>query len=39
MSQLDEGRHYITAVAFLRRPPGMPPIFQTFRMVIDVDRP
>ena len=39
LSQLDEGRHYITAVAFLRRTPGTPPIFQTFRTVIEVDRP
>lgn len=38
LSQLDEGRHYLEAVAFLRRLPGTPPIFQTFRKVIEVDR-
>jgi alpha-amylase len=38
LSRLDEGRHYIEAVAFLRRLPGLPPIFQTFRKVIEVDR-
>jgi Alpha amylase, catalytic domain len=39
LAQLAEGRHYIESVAFLRRIPGTPPIFQTFRKVIDVDRP
>jgi hypothetical protein len=39
LSQLAEGRHYIEAVAFLRRTPGTPPIFQTFRKVIEVARP
>jgi glycosidase len=38
LSQLDEGRHYIQAVVFLRRTPGTPPIFQTFRKVIEIDR-
>jgi hypothetical protein len=38
LSRLDEGRHYIEAVAFLKRPPGMPTIFQTFRKVIEIDR-
>jgi hypothetical protein len=37
VSRLSEGRHYVEAIAFLRRVPGMPPIFQTFRKVIQVD--
>jgi hypothetical protein len=39
LSDLEEGRHYVTAIAFLRRTPGMPPVFQTFRTVIAIDRP
>jgi hypothetical protein len=39
LARLAAGRHYIEAVAFLRRAPGTPPIFQTFRKVIDVERP
>jgi hypothetical protein len=38
LSRLDEGRHYIEAVAFLKRPSGMPPIVQTFRKVIEISR-
>ncbi|HET6676434.1 MAG TPA: alpha-amylase family glycosyl hydrolase [Nitrospiraceae bacterium] len=38
LSRLDEGRHYIEAVVFLKRSPGLPPIFQTFRKVIEIDR-
>jgi hypothetical protein len=38
LSRLSEGRHYIEAVVFLRRLPGTPPIYQTFRKVIEVDR-
>jgi alpha-amylase len=38
LSQLAEGRHYIEVLAFLKRPPGTPSIFQTFRKVIEVDR-
>jgi hypothetical protein len=37
-SKLDEGTHYIEAIAFLKRPSGTPPIFQIFRNVILVDR-
>lgn len=37
VSRLAEGRHYLEAVAFLRRVPGTPPIFQTFRKVIEID--
>jgi alpha amylase-like protein len=39
ISKLKNGLHYIEALAFLKRDPGQPPIFQTFRKVIDVDRP
>ena len=38
VSRLDEGLHYIEAVAFLRREPWQPPIFETFRKVIRVER-
>ncbi len=38
LSRLGEGRHYIEARAFLRRLPGTPPIYQTFRKVIEIDR-
>jgi len=38
LSRLEEGRHYVEGVAFLRRVPGTPPIFQTFRKVIEIDR-
>lgn len=38
ISKLAPGLHYIEAVAFLQRDPGQPPIFETFRKVIDVDR-
>ena len=38
VSQLAEGRHYLEAIAFRRRAPGQPPIFETFRKVILVDR-
>jgi alpha-amylase len=39
LSRLSAGRHYIQAIALLRRPQRMPPIFQTFRVVIEIDRP
>jgi alpha-amylase len=39
LSRLEKGRHYIEAVAFLRRPPGTPPIFQTSRKVVEINRP
>lgn len=35
---IKEGFHYIQAVAFLPRLSGLPPIFNTFRKVIYVDR-
>jgi len=38
LSRLGEGRHYIEALVFLRRLPGTPPIFETFRKVIEIDR-
>jgi Alpha amylase, catalytic domain len=38
VSKLNEGVHYIEAVAFLRRNPDLPPVFRTFRKVILVDR-
>jgi hypothetical protein len=37
ISRLDPGLHYIEAVAFLRREPWQPPIFRTFRKVIQVE--
>jgi hypothetical protein len=39
LTRLAAGRHYIAAIAFLRRTPGTPPIFQIFRKAIEVDRP
>ena len=33
------GLHYIEALAFLKRDPGLPPIFRSFRKVILVERP
>lgn len=38
VSKLDNGTHYIEAIAFLKRSSGTPPIFQTFRKVVLVDR-
>lgn len=38
LAQLDPGLHYIEVIAFLKRDPWQPPIFQTFRKVIEVDR-
>jgi hypothetical protein len=38
ISKLPNGLHYIEVVAFLKRDPAMPPIFQTFRKVISVER-
>lgn len=35
---LSEGRHYLSVIAFRRRPSGAPPIFETWRRVILVDR-
>lgn len=37
-SALSEGRHYLSVIAFRHRPPGTPPIFQTWRKVILIDR-
>jgi hypothetical protein len=37
-SKLKHGLHYIEVVAFLKRDSAMPPIFQTFRKVISVER-
>ena len=36
ISKLSNGTHYVEAIAFLKRNPGLPPIFQTFRKVISV---
>ena len=36
-SKLGNGTHYIEAVAFLKRNPGMPPIFKTFRKAFLVE--
>jgi hypothetical protein len=36
LSRLAEGRHYFEAIAFLKRLPGLPPIFKAFRKVIEV---
>ena len=36
ISKLSKGTHYIEAIAFLKRNPGLPPVFQTFRKVISV---
>jgi len=38
VSKLPDGLHYLEVVAFLRRDPGQPPIFETFRKVIEIDR-
>jgi hypothetical protein len=38
VSKLSEGLHYIEAIAFLKRDAWQPPIFETFRKVILVDR-
>ena len=37
-TQLSEGRHYISVIAFRSRPGGSPPIFETWRKVILIDR-
>jgi glycosidase len=37
-TKLSNGLHYIEVAAFLKRDPGQPPIFETFRKVIRVDR-
>ena len=38
VSKLSEGFHYIEAIGFRQRHPGLPPIFESFRKVILVDR-
>jgi alpha-amylase len=38
ITKLANGVHYIEVLAFLRRNPGEPPVFETFRKVIAVDR-
>ncbi len=38
ISKLSNGLHYIEAMAFLKRDPGQPPVFETFRKVIEVKR-
>ena len=38
VSKLSEGSHYIEAIAFVKRDPWQPPIFQTFRNVVLVER-
>jgi hypothetical protein len=37
-TQLTEGRHYLSVIAFRSRPPGSPEIFETWRKVILLDR-
>jgi len=37
-TKLSEGRHYLTVIAFRHRPAGSPPIFQTWRQVLCIDR-
>jgi hypothetical protein len=37
VAKLSEGLHYLEVIAFLQRDPGQPPIFETFRKVIEVD--
>ncbi len=37
-TQLSEGRHYLSVIAFRSRPANAPTIFETFRKVILVDR-
>jgi hypothetical protein len=36
-TKLTKGFHYIEVVAFLKRDPGEPPVFETFCKVIEVD--
>jgi hypothetical protein len=38
VSKLEEGMHYIEAVAFLQRDPDLPPVFRSFKKVILVER-
>jgi alpha-amylase len=38
ISKLSNGLHYIEVLAFLRRDPGQPPLFESFRKVIEVNR-
>ncbi|MDB5391263.1 MAG: hypothetical protein JWM11_6909 [Planctomycetaceae bacterium] len=38
LSKLNNGLHYLEVLAFLRRDPGQPPVFESFRKVIKVDR-
>lgn len=37
-TSLSEGRHYLTVIAFRHRPGGTPPIFETWRKVLYLDR-
>jgi alpha-amylase len=37
-TQLPEGRNYLSVIAFRSRPGGTPPIFQTWRKVLLIDR-
>lgn len=37
-TKLSEGRHYLSAIAFRSRPAGSPPVFETFRKVLLIDR-
>lgn len=37
-TQLSEGRHYLSVIAFRSRPGGAPPIINTWRKVILIDR-
>ncbi|HPD29387.1 MAG TPA: hypothetical protein PLL20_05290 [Phycisphaerae bacterium] len=37
-TSLSEGRHYLGVIAFRSRPAGSPPIFETWRKVILIDR-
>ena len=37
-TMLSEGRHYLSVIAFRSRPAGSPPVFETFRKVILIDR-
>ena len=38
LTNLEDGFHYITVVAFIHRPSDYPPIFNTFRKVFYLDR-
>lgn len=38
LTQLDEGVHYLEALAFLERTAGLPTVYESFRKVIYVDR-